>query len=50
MAVDRIAQTDAHLMGVVLNGIDLTDPYYYYGYYANKGYIYENTGSRSQPS
>ena len=35
MAVQQLAKTEAVVAGAILNGIDLTDPYYYYSYYSS---------------
>lgn len=40
MAKQKLAKSDAVMAGVVLNHIDLTDPYYYYSYYSNYTYQY----------
>lgn len=40
MAKQKLAKSDAVMAGVVLNHIDLTDPYYYYSYYSNYTYKY----------
>lgn len=47
MAKQKLAKSDAVMAGVVLNNIDLTDPYYYYRYYTNYGYGY---GKDKDPS
>lgn len=47
MAKQKLAKSEAVMAGVVLNNIDLTDPYYYYRYYTNYGYGY---GKEKDPS
>lgn len=38
MAKTKLSKSDAVMAGVVLNHIDLSDPYYYYSYYSNYSY------------
>lgn len=40
MSKQKLSRADAVMAGVVLNHIDLADPYYYYSYYSNYSYRY----------
>lgn len=48
MARQKLEKSDAVLAGVVLNSIDLNDPYYYYSYFSNYPYSYAKEESKSE--
>jgi hypothetical protein len=47
-AKQKLAAADAVMAGVVLNNVDLSDPYYYYSYYSRYGYEYKGKKKRSR--
>lgn len=49
MAKTRLSKSDTVMAGVVLNHIDLTDPYYYYSYYSNYSYRYGQDEPKASP-
>jgi polysaccharide biosynthesis transport protein len=48
MARQKLEKSDAVLAGVVLNSIDLNDPYYYYSYFSDYPYYYAKEDSKNE--
>lgn len=48
MARQKLEKSDAVLAGVVLNSIDLNDPYYYYSYFSNYPYRYAKEENKNE--
>jgi Mrp family chromosome partitioning ATPase len=48
-AKQKLSAADAMMAGVVLNNVDLNDPYYYYSYYSRYGYEYKGKKKKSPP-
>ncbi|HJZ10601.1 MAG TPA: polysaccharide biosynthesis tyrosine autokinase, partial [Acidobacteriota bacterium] len=47
-AKQKLSAADAVMAGVVLNNVDLSDPYYYYSYYSRYGYDYKGSKKRAR--